>query len=59
MAYDRHYINGERQWAMTTMTAKQQQQLEEDVKDECGHREGGTTLKRRASEATHADMAFC
>jgi hypothetical protein len=44
---------------MTTMTTKQQQQREEDVEDECGHREGGTTLTRRASEATRADMAFC
>jgi hypothetical protein len=43
---------------MTTMTTKQQQQWEEDVKDECGHRESGTTLTWQASEATHADMAF-
>jgi hypothetical protein len=43
---------------MATMTTKQQQQREEDVEDERGHREGGTTLTRRASEAMHADTAF-
>jgi hypothetical protein len=53
------YNNGERRWAMTTMTMKQQQQREEDVEEECGHREGGTTLTRRASKATRADTAFC
>jgi hypothetical protein len=37
---------------------KQQQQREEDVEDECGCREGGMTLTRRASEATRADTAF-
>jgi hypothetical protein len=40
------------------MTTTKQQQQEEDVEDECGHREGGTTLTRRASKATGADMAF-
>jgi hypothetical protein len=28
-AFAGHYDNGERRWAMTTMTAKQQQQQEE------------------------------
>jgi hypothetical protein len=43
---------------MTTMRTKQQQQWEKDVKNKRGHREGGTTLTRRASEATRADTAF-
>jgi hypothetical protein len=43
---------------MTTMTKKQQQQWEEDVKDEHGHREGDKTLTRWASKAMHADTAF-
>jgi hypothetical protein len=52
------YNNRERQWAMTTMMTKQQQQREEDVEDKCGCREGGTTLTRRASKTMHADTAF-
>ncbi len=58
-AFVGHYNNGERWRAMTTMTTKQQQQWEEDVEDECSHREGGTTLTRWASKATRNDMAFC
>jgi hypothetical protein len=35
-AFVGRYNNGERRWAMMTMTTKQQQQREEDVEDECG-----------------------
>ncbi len=56
-AFVAHYDDGERQWTMTTMTTKQHQQMEEDVNNESGHREGGAMSTWWASKATCTDTA--
>jgi hypothetical protein len=55
-AFVGHYSNGKKQWEMTTMTMKQQQQWEEDVKDEGRPQRGWCNVD--ASKASRYDMTF-